>query len=190
MTTEMMALESNTVGGTGEHQAADTKQGTEELVTELTPLPKRLGPLPHTTKQVPHEQIDVDSAPAVSKELLQVTLSLPDLRLTLEPAGSHTIYINDYVPLAHHELAVTRLLVQIHVDGSLRIVLPSKRAEEAVRQNWGVRHPNAGNDEQFNHHILLYTPQSKEEMETVSQLIVDTYNYLTGRNARIPTFVD
>ena len=73
-----------------------------------------------------------------------------------------------------------REFAHIHTDGSLHIFLDPERAIEAVETGWAVSHPYAVEGQaRWEGFVMLYTPQSLEELDVTFQLIVDGYNYVT-----------
>jgi len=76
-----------------------------------------------------------------------------------------------------------REFAHIHNDGSLHIFLELSRSHEAVRTCWAIFHPFAVQHlDGWDGFVMLYTPQSINELNVTFQLIVDGYNYVTGRN--------
>ena len=66
------------------------------------------------------------------------------------------------------------------IDGSLHASLSPERARAAIEASWAEPHPMAlmmGNEGM----VMLYTPRTLAELDTIFQLIVDSYNYVTGR---------
>ena len=160
--------------------------------SELTPvyptLPRRSGPLPLTTGGVPHAQIDVTPVPEVNSELVRRTFGLPDVEMRptiVSLPGTMGVWITDGVSLAHREAVVAgREFTHIHPDGSLHAPLPFERAIEAVDAGWAERHPWADQREGWEGLVLLYTPLSLQELDVVLQLIVESYNFVTGRDVK------
>jgi hypothetical protein len=62
------------------------------------------------------------------------------------------------------------------------VAAPAERAREVVEAGWAVWHPWAKKREGWEGFVMLYTPQSMEELEVTFQLIVDGYNYVTGKS--------
>ena len=161
--------------------------------TQVSPaLPQRSGPSPRTTGSVPHTQIDVDPVPEVHDELFRRTFALPDVEnrpTIVSLPGARGVWINDGVSLAHPEgIVAGREFAHIHPDGSLHTPLPYKRAIEAVDRGWAERHPWADQREGWEGLVMLYTPRSLEELDVVFQLIVESYNFVTGRNVEPSDF--
>ena len=159
-----------------------------DSIPERPALPQRSGPSPRTTGSVPHIQIDVDPVPEVRDELFRRTFALPDVENRPSIAslpGARGVWISDDVPLAHPEVIVAgREFTHIHPDGSLHAPLPIERATEAVDRGWAERHPWADQREGWEGLVMLYTPRSLEELDVVFQLIVESYNFVTGRDAK------
>ena len=75
-----------------------------------------------------------------------------------------------------------REFAHIHADGSLHIFLDRRRANEAVEAAWAIFHPYAVQGlEGWDGFVMLYTPQSFDELDVTFQLIVDGYNNVTGQ---------
>jgi hypothetical protein len=149
-------------------------------------LPHRKGPPPPTTPSVPHVQIGVEPVPEVDAELLRRVSALPkvDIRPTIVSLpGATGLWLLDDISLARPgAIVLGREFAHIHPDGSLHASLPPQRAQEAVDAGWAVWHPWARKREGWEGFVMLYTPQSMEELEVTFQLIVDGYNYVTGKN--------
>ncbi len=154
--------------------------------SEERPLPHRKGPPPFTSSNVPHVQIGVEPVPEVDAELLRRVSALPkvDIRPTIVSLpGAKGLWLLDDIPLVRPEVIVRgREFAHIHPDGSLHASLPPQRAQEAVDAGWAVWHPWAKKREGWEGFVMLYTPQSMYELEVTFQLIVDGYNYVTGKN--------
>ena len=75
-----------------------------------------------------------------------------------------------------------REFAHIHDDGSLHIFLEPERAIQAVETGWAIHHPFAVQElDGWDGFVMLYTPQSFEELGVTFQLIVDGYKYVTGK---------
>jgi phospholipase/carboxylesterase len=96
--------------------------------------------------------------------------------------GARALWLREDLPLAHPEvIARGREFAHIHPDGSLHVALPPERAREAVSKGWAEPHPLAqylGNEGM----VMLYTPLDMEELDVVFGLILDSYNFVTGRS--------
>ncbi len=150
------------------------------------PIPKRNGPRPLTHKGMPHTQIGVEPVPDVNAELFRRAFALPDV--TNQPSvisvpGARALWLDESLPLAH-PVPVGREFAHIHPDGSLHASLSPERAREAIEAGWAEPHPMAlymGNEGV----VMLYTPRTMEELDVIFQLIVDSYNFVTGRAVNV-----
>lgn len=157
--------------------------------TIFAPLPQRSGPRTQTTGAVPHVQIGVELVEDVNDKLHQLAFCLPDVEnrpTIVSLPGARGIWISDEIPLAHPEIIVSgREFAHIHPDGSLHAPLPYARALEAVQQGWAERHPWADQREGWDGFVMLFTPQSMAELDVTIQLIVESYNFTTGREITV-----
>lgn len=152
---------------------------------EYSSLPQREIPRPRTTPGVPHIQIGVKLVPAVKEALFQRVYRLPGVEkrpTILSLPGASGLWLADSMPLVHPEIILSgREFAHIHPDGSLHASLEPKRALEAVEAGWAIRHPYATQRKGWEGFVMLYTPQSMEELQVTFQLIVDSYNFITGQ---------
>ncbi len=149
------------------------------------PLPMRGRARPPTQKSMPHAQIGVEPKPEVYAELFRRCFALPgveDRPSVISVPGARALWLKDELLLAHPEVIVAgREFAHIHPDGSLHATLKAERAGEAIAAGWAERHPMAeliGREGL----VMLYTPMDLEELDIIFQLVVDSYNYVTGRD--------
>ena len=162
--------------------------GTSEPVAvdaaTYEPLPVRPGPRTETTYAVPHVQVFVDPVPEVDAELRRRLFSLPEIdrrESITSIAGTEALWLDS----SAGDLRATmrqREFGHIHPDGSLHLVLPVDRALDAIEAKWAEFHPWVGSENMWDGTVMLYTPQSADEAEVTLQLIVDSYNFVTGRS--------
>lgn len=151
---------------------------------EYISIPKRGGARRLTNKNMPHSQIGVQPVPDVNAELFRRAFALPDVAnkpTVISVPGARALWLDENLPLAHPEAIVAgREFAHIHPDGSLHASLSPKRAREAIEAGWAEPHPMAlymGNEGM----VMLYTPRTNQELDVIFQLIVDSYNFVTGR---------
>lgn len=160
-------------------------------MVNYTPLPKRLGPRPLVHQGMPHAQIGVEPVPEVNEELFRRAYALPDVEnrpTVISVLGAQALWLREDLPLAHPEvIAAGREFAHIHPDGSLHASLPPERAREAIEAGWAEPHPIARH---IGHEgmVMLYTPRTMEELDVIFQLIVDSYNFVTGRQVKATTY--
>lgn len=153
-------------------------------MTEYTVLPQRTRPRPPTNKNMPHSQIGVQLIPEVNAELFLRSYSLPnvtDRPTVISVPGARAIWLDEDLPLAHPEsIARGREFAHIHPDGSLHVSLSPERAQEAIEKGWAEPHPLAAYMGNLGM-VMLYTPLDMQELDVIFQLVIDSYNFVTGR---------
>ena len=164
---------------------SDADDSTATAPTDDLPvLPVRDGPRPETTRDVPHVQVFVQAVPEVDAELRRRAFALPDVEKresVLSRAGARGLWLAEHLELARPEvLQGGREFAHIHPDGSLHAWLPVERAIEVAETKWGELHPWVGRENFWDGVVMLYTPQSLDELDVTMRLIVDSYNFITG----------
>jgi Family of unknown function (DUF5519) len=153
-------------------------------------LPPGPTPRPQTSKGMPHSQIGVVPDPAVDRELRRRAYALPgvlDRPTVISVPGARALWLADDVELLRPELILRgREFAHIHPDGSLHAILPVPRAEEAIAAGWAEQHPIAA-QLGMQGLVLLYTPHTMDQMDVVLALVVDSYNFVTGRSVDAAT---
>lgn len=170
-----------------------SSQPQSDSVSMVQPLPERSGPRTKTTGTVPHTQIGVEPVPEVNDELYRLAFALPGVEnrpTIVSLPGATGMWLDDGIPVVHPEAIVNgREFAHIHPDGSLHAPLPYERALEVNATGWGERHPWADQRDGWEGLVMLYTPQSYEELHVIFQLIVESYNYVTGQSLDASDFV-
>ena len=146
------------------------------------PIPTRSGPRPLTNKNMPHSQIGVQPVPEVQAELFRRAFALPAVTnrpTVISVPGARALWLDESLALVNPVMAGQEF-AHIHPDGSLHACLSPERAREAIEAGWAEPHPmalivgNAGL-------VMLYTPRTLDELDVIFQLIVDSYNFVTGQ---------
>ena len=175
-----------------ESLAVPTAKSTSMPDLIVFPLSERSGPRTQTSGTVPHVQIGVESVAAVNDELFRRAFALPgvvDRPTIVSLPGARGMWLSDDIALAHPEAIVAgREFAHIHPDGSLHAPLPYERALEVAEKGWGERHPWADERAGWDGLVMLFTPQSMEELEITFQLIVESYNFVTGQTVQASDF--
>ncbi len=150
-------------------------------------LPRRETPIPQTTNGVPHVQIGVNPDPAISAELLKRVSNIPGVRIgptVISLPGAQGFRIKDDVALARPEVIVGgREFAHLHPDGSLHASLSPELAVRAAKAGWAIAHPWANRRPGWEGFVMIYTPTDREELDVVYDLIVQSFAYVTGRDA-------
>lgn len=123
--------------------------------------------------------------PRLTDELLRRVALFP--RVTLGPTrvsmpGAVGFQFDRGLTLANPEIVVGgREFAHVHPDGSLHASLSPSMAREAIRKGWAVAHPWANQREGWQGFVMIYTPQTEDELETVYGLVAASYTYITGQ---------
>ena len=147
-------------------------------------LPEREGERRQTTGSVPHIQLDAEPVPEVDAELRRRALLLPgveDRESVLSLPGARGLWLSDDVDIVRFDvIAAGREFAHIHPDGSLHVWLPVDRAVEVDQTKWGELHPWVDRDGFWDGVVMIYTPESPDELDITMRLLVDAYNFVTG----------
>jgi phospholipase/carboxylesterase len=141
---------------------------------------------------MPHSQLGVVPEPVIDRELRRRAYALPgvlDRPSVISVPGARALWLADDVELLRPEAILRgREFAHIHPDGSLHATLPPPRAQEAIHAGWAEPHPIA---EQLGMPglVMLYTPRSNDELVVVIELVVDSYNFVTGRSSDAASLV-
>ena len=152
----------------------------------LAVLPTRDGPRRETTGSVPHIQLDAEPVPEVNAELRRRVFSLPGVEereSQLSLPGARSLWLADDVELARPEvLPAGREFGHFHPDGSLHLWLPVERAKEVAETKWGELHPWVDRENFWDGVVMIYIPETFDEVDVALRLVVDAYNYIAGTN--------
>ncbi len=148
--------------------------------------PTRTTPRPATTDGVPHVQIDVKPVPALSAELLQRVAGIPDVEIgntVISLPGAKGFRLVDGLALARPDAIVGgREFAHMHPDGSLHASLHPETARAAVDAGWAIAHPWAKRRQGWEGFVMIYTPQTADELDVVFDLVRESYSFVTGRS--------
>lgn len=147
-------------------------------------LVDRVGPRRETTGGVPHVQLDAAPIAEVDAELRRRVFLLPGVERrpsVLSLPGAEGLWLSDDLDLTRGDaLGSTRELAHIHPDGSLHVWLPLEMAFEVDRAKWGEFHPWVDRDGFWAGVVMVYTPETMDEVEVTVRLVVDAYNFVVG----------
>ena len=157
---------------------------TDQRIEDTLELPMREGPRRQTTGSVPHIQLDTESVPAVDSELRRRAFQLPgvqNLASDRSLPGARGIAFPDGFDLDRPDvIAGSSEFAHIHPDGSLHVWLGIDSATEVDNKKWGELHPWVGRDGFWDGVVLVYTPETLDELDVTIQILVDAYNFVTG----------
>lgn len=159
--------------------------GSAVMAQDMT-LPERQGPRPETTNGVPHIQIGVVPKSELSEELLRRVDAFPGVNLgatRVSLPGAVGFQLAGDVTLANPQAIVGgREFAHVHPDGSLHASLAPETAKTAIKAGWAVAHPWANQREGWEGFVMIYTPQSEQELDVVYDLVKSSYTFVTGNH--------
>ena len=85
-------------------------------------------------------------------------------------------------------LVAGREFGHIHPDSSMHLWLPVERAREVAAQGWGELHPWVGRDNFWDGVVMVWAPETPEDVAVSVRLIVDAYNFVTGEDLNSSEF--
>lgn len=152
-------------------------------------LPEREGPRRKSTGDIPHIQLDAEPNPTVDAELRRRAFDFPgvlDRPTDRSLPGARGLALSDELDLARPDVIEgSREFAHIHPDGSLHVWLPVDRALEVHETKWGETHPWADRDGFWPGVVMVYTPETFDELDITLRILADAYNFVTGESITI-----
>ena len=159
--------------------------GALSAAAESRDLPVRQGPIPGTTKRVPHVQIGAKADPKTVAALVDRVSGIPGVEIRdtiISLPGAKGFWLGKDVPVARPKTIVAgREFAHVHPDGSLHASLPLALAMQAVETGWAVNHPWANQRPGWEGFVMIFTPTNAEELDVVLDLVQASYNFVTGQ---------
>lgn len=161
---------------------------------DLSILPERIGERRQTTGDVPHQQLGAEPVPEVDSELRRRIFALPgveDRASERSLPGARGLWFTDGLELVRTDvlggaregvIGSSREFAHVHPDGSLHVWLPVERAIEVHETKWGELHPWVDRENFWDGVVMVYTPESLDEVDVAVRIVVDAYNFITGEN--------
>ena len=165
---------------------ATVSVGPAAVAADFQNLPSRNSPTPPTTDGVPHVQLGVEPVPEISAELLRLVSEMPGIEIgktIVSLPGAKGFWISEGITLARPDAIVRgREFAHVHPDGSLHASLPPELAVKAIEAGWAIHHPWSDQRSGWEGFVMIYTPGSRHELEVVVQLIVESFNFVVGKD--------
>ena len=191
VTTGLLSVVAMIVGGAcsgGEPaavEASDSGVAAGEAASSTTlELPAREGPRRQTTGSVPHIQLDAVPVPDVDAELRRRAFQLPgveNLPSDRSLPGARGLAFSDALDLARPDvISGSREFAHIHPDGSLHVWLSVDSAREVDAKGWGELHPWIGREGFWDGVVMVFTPETPDELDVTIEILIDAYNFVTG----------
>ena len=154
---------------------------------QILALPTKSTPRPITTPNVPHIQLNVQTNPAMNDALLRQVSQMPGVVLRdtiISLPGTIGFWVDNAVPVTRPEFIVAgREFAHMHPDGSLHASLPVELAAHAVDKGWAVPHPWSDTRPGMAGFVMIYTPNTADELQVVIELVQASFDFVTGTTA-------
>ncbi len=156
-------------------------------------LSQRPGDREETSGSVPHFQIDAEPVETINAELQRRAFLLPGVGRApsgVSLPGAIQLALDPSLELARPDvIASSGEFAHIHPDGSMHLWMSPDRAAEVEAQQWGEVHPWVDRDGFWDGVVLLFTPETPEQLEVVLGLTVEAYNLVVGAEVALVDLV-
>jgi hypothetical protein len=155
-------------------------------MSQLNNLTKRTGDKPVTNPLPPHLQHNQHSPREIYNQMAdwmftsfpksrehETWISVPSSRAMWLDENIESTPADAFMPPPHE----SREFAHLHLDGSIHVCLPDADVQAVYQAKWGEPHPYK--DHGVNE-ILVYAPQNEKEMKSLKQVIIASYEYVTG----------
>lgn len=181
----IISLSSDEEAKTNQNEDLSSTAPVSDIVSEsFLNLPEREGTPRQTSGSVPHIQLDAEPVKAVDSELRRRVFLLPgveDAASDRSLPGARGLALSGDTEIARADvISGSNEFAHIHPDGSLHVWLPVASAIEVDQNNWGELHPWVERDDFWDGVVMVFTPESPEDLEVTIEIIVDAYNFVTG----------
>jgi len=149
-------------------------------------LSTRRGVPPRTTRVLPHLQLDQFPPVEIAGQLIERSLALPYVRCRqsrMADPKTWALWLPDEFAagpadafIDGHEFCLLHPLP----ESSIHLTLPEDLRETAIRLGWAEPHPASYLGLVPPTLVLVYAPQNSSELNSVLQLIRDSYEFARG----------
>ena len=148
--------------------------------------PPRWGPRPRTRSALPHIQLDQWPPEEIAAELIELSLSLPDVRSKqsrMASPKSHALWLPDRCAggpasafIDAHEFCHLHPLP----EGSIHLTLPNPLRDQMVRLGWAEQHPLVRAGVMPETLVMVYAPRDTEELAISLNLVWNSCQFARG----------
>lgn len=152
-------------------------------------LPSRSGNRPRTVRGLPHQQLDQQPSDETIRAKLATRLfaleGVVEAPSGISVPGARALVLRDPVSGPADAFLVGREFAHLHPppDQSLHITLPDWRARAAIEAGWAEHHPLVAEGRLPPGHVMVYAPRDEAELEVVSGLVCESYQFARGEKA-------
>ncbi|WP_344658003.1 alcohol dehydrogenase catalytic domain-containing protein [Catenulispora subtropica] len=151
-------------------------------------LPVRRGPRPTTTgREIPHDQLDQFSPPAIRDALLAAAERLDGVFLgpsqVSEPASIALRLRRPSGPWEAFLHPSRDEFGHVHRAGFLHLTVPDSWVAPLIEAGWAEPHPISRRPEWPDTIIMLYAPRDETELEIVAEVLRVSHRHATGASS-------
>jgi len=147
-------------------------------------LAVREGDRPETSGSVPHVQRDAVPIAELDEELRRRIFSLPGIvneQSDRSLPGARGLAFANPASLARSDvIAGSSEFGHVHPDGSMHVWVPVATAQQVHNNGWGELHPWVERGGFWPGVVMVFTPETAQELEIAVAVVVDAYNLVTG----------
>jgi len=139
-------------------------------------LPRRVGPAPDVTWEIPQQQTSQNSPAELQEQLLRLVRELPGVTVSpsrISVPGARAFNLEAGTGNVQNFLVPSaKEFAHLHPveDGSMHIALPAAHAADLVAKGWGRAHPLAGT-RLTPGFVMLFGPRDDEELAIVASIV-------------------
>ncbi|MEM7467171.1 MAG: luciferase family protein [Pseudomonadota bacterium] len=149
-------------------------------------LDSRTGPLPQTTKRLPHSQLTQHGPDDIVNKLHQWAFSLPQVenqQSGISVPGARALVMHDSCNCNPEAFMIGREFAHIHPhpdNGSMHVMLPAEDAAEIVAKGWGEDHYLVTAGQWAPGLVMVFSPRDDAELETIKCIVTRSYEFATN----------
>ncbi|NOH79862.1 hypothetical protein F0231_08890 [Vibrio sp. RE86] len=157
-------------------------------MTQLLQLPQRSGEKPMTTQHIPHSQLNQHGPDDVVEKLHDFCFSLSNVlneASGISVPGARALVMHSNSECNHEAFMIGREFAHIHPhpdSGSMHLKLNIEDANEVIEKGWGENHFLVTKGILAPGLIMVFSPRSEEELETIKSIIQSSYEFALGAN--------
>ena len=148
--------------------------------------PPRWGPRPRTQPALPHTQLDQWPPEEIAAELIELSLSLPEVRSKqsrMASPKSHALWLPDRCACGPASAFIdAHEFCHLHPlpEGSIHLTLPNPLRDQMVRLGWAEQHPLVRAGIMPETLVMVYAPRDRKELAISLNLVWSSYQFAKG----------
>ncbi|WP_420334164.1 phospholipase [Roseibium sp.] len=147
--------------------------------------PRRSGPKPETTRQIPHSQLTQHGPDAVIERLHDWCFALPDVKnehIGISVPGARALVLHEECDCNPDAFMVGREFAHIHPhpdNGSMHVKLSAEDARDIIAAGWGEDHFLVTLGHYPPGLIMVFSPRDDAELKVVKRIVARSHAFAT-----------